>query len=119
MLVLARKAHETIRIGDHISISIVSIRGRVVRVGIEAPAEIRVARGELTQTHGDPTANDTSPSPPLAEDVSECRATPRLSAEAFMPPPRLSTQHINRVLSLRRRPKAAEPPVIQPVLAWL
>jgi carbon storage regulator len=47
MLVLTRKAHQSIRIGDDIAIKILSIRGNVVRIGVEAPLEHKVLRGEF------------------------------------------------------------------------
>jgi carbon storage regulator CsrA len=47
MLVLTRKENEQILIGDDIKITLVKIRGKGVRVGIEAPREVRVVRGEL------------------------------------------------------------------------
>jgi carbon storage regulator CsrA len=47
MLVLTRKANEEILIGDDIKITLVRIRGNSVRIGIEAPREVRVVRGEL------------------------------------------------------------------------
>lgn len=47
MLVLTRKNNEQIRIGDNITISILKVRGNSVRVGIQAPRDVRVIRGEL------------------------------------------------------------------------
>lgn len=47
MLVLSRKKNESIRIGDDITIVIVEIRGDKVRMGIEAPKEVSVHRGEV------------------------------------------------------------------------
>ena len=47
MLVLSRKKDEKIRIGENIVITIVEVRGSIVRIGIEAPKEIKVLRGEL------------------------------------------------------------------------
>ena len=47
MLVLTRKKMETIRIGEDIVVTVVQTgRGRV-KLGIEAPAHVRVLRGEL------------------------------------------------------------------------
>lgn len=47
MLVLTRKEDETIHIGENIVITIVRIDGNKVRVGVEAPREDMVLRGEL------------------------------------------------------------------------
>ena len=47
MLVLSRKKHESIIIGDNITIVVVEIRGDKVRLGIEAPKEITVHRNEV------------------------------------------------------------------------
>ncbi len=47
MLVLSRKKDQTIQIGNGIVIHICQVRGSTVRIGIEAPPDIRVLRGEL------------------------------------------------------------------------
>ncbi|MCL2845164.1 MAG: carbon storage regulator CsrA [Chitinivibrionia bacterium] len=47
MLVLTRKEGESIRIGDNISIKIVSIDGNNCKVGVEAPRNISVNREEV------------------------------------------------------------------------
>lgn len=47
MLVLTRKTDETIKIGDDVEITVIRVRGNSVRIGIKAPKEIRVTRGEL------------------------------------------------------------------------
>jgi carbon storage regulator len=49
MLVLTRKVGETIAIDDHIKITIVQIKGKQVRVGIEAPKETKIHREEIYQ----------------------------------------------------------------------
>jgi carbon storage regulator CsrA len=48
MLVLTRKQQEKIRIGDQITITILRTKGKAVRLGIEAPADVPVIRGELS-----------------------------------------------------------------------
>ena len=47
MLVLGRKKGETIIIGDNIEISIVDILGDQVRLGINAPREVKIFRKEI------------------------------------------------------------------------
>ena len=47
MLVLSRHRDERIKIGDDIEICICDIRGDKVRIGIEAPRDVRVIRTEL------------------------------------------------------------------------
>lgn len=60
MLVLTRKANEKIRIGDNITITILRTKGKTVRVGIEAPHEVAVLRGELSfeQPEDEPAAQE-------------------------------------------------------------
>ena len=47
MLVLSRKQNERIRVGDSVVVTIVRVSGDKVRIGIEAPANVRVLRDEL------------------------------------------------------------------------
>ncbi len=47
MLILTRKKGETIRISDHISISVADVRAGRVRLAIDAPRGVRVLRQEL------------------------------------------------------------------------
>jgi carbon storage regulator len=47
MLVLTRKLGESIAIDDHIKIVVVQIKGKQVRLGVEAPQETRVHREEI------------------------------------------------------------------------
>ncbi|GBE28868.1 hypothetical protein BMS3Bbin03_02821 [bacterium BMS3Bbin03] len=47
MLVLTRKSGESLIIGDDIEIVIIEARGSQVKIGINAPSEIKVYRKEL------------------------------------------------------------------------
>lgn len=47
MLVLSRRRDERIMIGDDIIVTVVDIHGDKVRIGIEAPRDIRVHREEI------------------------------------------------------------------------
>lgn len=47
MLVLSRKVGEQIRIGADICVTVVSVKGGRVTLGVEAPREIPVNRSEL------------------------------------------------------------------------
>lgn len=51
MLILSRKCNETIRINDNIVIRINKLGGNRVVIGIEAPRDIKVVRGELSDPH--------------------------------------------------------------------
>jgi len=47
MLVLSRKPSESVTIGDEVKITVLSISGKQVRIGIEAPNDIAVHREEI------------------------------------------------------------------------
>ena len=47
MLGLTRKAGESIVIGSQVRITVLEMQGRQIRLGIEAPSEIPVHRGEV------------------------------------------------------------------------
>lgn len=47
MLVLTRKLGETIAIDDHIKVVVVQIKGKQVRLGIQAPKETKIHREEV------------------------------------------------------------------------
>lgn len=47
MLVLTRKAGQTIRIGDDMELVVVEVRGDQVRLGIRAPRNVSIVRGEI------------------------------------------------------------------------
>ncbi len=47
MLVLTRKSNQSIMIGDDIEVSVLSVMGDKVRIGIRAPQDIPVFRTEI------------------------------------------------------------------------
>lgn len=50
MLVLERKVGESINVGGVVKITITRIQGGQVRIGFEAPKEIKIVRTELIET---------------------------------------------------------------------
>jgi carbon storage regulator CsrA len=52
MLVLSRRSDTAIHIGRHIKVTVLSIRNRQVKLGIDAPGSVRIWRDELCR--GDP-----------------------------------------------------------------
>ena len=49
MLVLSRKQTQELRVGDDITITVLEVKGHVVRLGIQAPRNVRILRGELME----------------------------------------------------------------------
>ena len=56
MLILSRRTDESIVIGDEVTITILSVKGKQVRIGITAPPDVSVHREEIYQRiqAGDP-----------------------------------------------------------------
>ncbi|MDR1238655.1 MAG: carbon storage regulator CsrA [Treponema sp.] len=47
MLILSRKVNEKIMIGDNVSVSVIEVRGDQVRLGVDAPRDVKVFRQEV------------------------------------------------------------------------
>ncbi|KAA5545140.1 carbon storage regulator [Roseiconus nitratireducens] len=60
MLVLSRKAGEKLVIGDDVVLTINRISGNRVAIGIEAPRDVRIVRGELVRSQIAPTSGTPS-----------------------------------------------------------
>jgi len=56
MLVLSRKVNQQIQIGPEIVVTVISVAGSQVRLGIEAPQHVRVYRREVLQPPAPPAA---------------------------------------------------------------
>ena len=47
MLILSRKTDQQIKIGDDITITIIDIHGDQVKIGVDAPRDVKVFRQEV------------------------------------------------------------------------
>jgi carbon storage regulator len=69
MLVLSRKPEEKILIADHIAITVLSVHGNRVRLGIDAPPNCRVLRSELDHRFDEQPFEDMVPDQKQLEPV--------------------------------------------------
>ena len=73
MLVLTRKSNQSIMIGDDIEITVLSVMGEKVRIGIQAPRDVPVFRdevyAEIQRERGGPTAARERGGPTAAQNV--------------------------------------------------
>jgi carbon storage regulator len=79
MLVLTRKSNQSIMIGDEIEVSVLSVMGEKVRIGIQAPQSIPVFRKEIyLEIHREAAAaaadGDGQPAASVETALSERRA---------------------------------------------
>ena len=81
MLVLSRKEGERISIGDNITLIVSKVNGNRVTIGIEAPRDIKVVRGELQLSAK--TEIEVEAAPSLSD--SRPRATLRDFAASVLP----------------------------------
>ena len=49
MLILSRKTNEKICIGENITLTIIEVRGDQVKIGVDAPKDVKVFRHEVFQ----------------------------------------------------------------------
>ncbi len=63
MLVLSRKKNESIVINGNIRIEVLQIKGKQIRLGITAPASMKVLRGELPARRHDSGSDKTKADP--------------------------------------------------------
>jgi len=117
MLALTRKIDQRIQIGSDICITILHVRGKQVRIGIEAPRQVKVVRAELSDDDGAGLAISLSE---LARPGGrqQCRREAgRGDAAGRSPPPRfaesgrarlqLGPTAVGRQTACRRAPHAA------------
>jgi carbon storage regulator len=72
MLVLTRKSNQSIMIGDEIEVSVLSVMGEKVRIGIQAPQKIPVFRKEIyLEIHRGAGTSASSQGGKVAEHAAE------------------------------------------------
>lgn len=71
MLVLSRRAGESVVVGDDVTITILEVRGDVVRVGISAPRSVAVHRAELLAELASSNQEAASPSDEAVASLAE------------------------------------------------
>lgn len=84
MLVLSRRPGEALRVGDDVEITVVEVKGDMVRLGIQAPRTVQVWRKELWEAivaenlkaaeEAAETAPEVIPAIPGAKGVSDLLA---------------------------------------------
>lgn len=89
MLVLTRKLQQQIKIGEQITVTILRVKGHTVRVGIEAPREVRVVRGELPRGSeaGEAETTIIETTFTVSDDEESEKDDPIGPADAVCPPP--------------------------------
>ncbi len=94
MLVLSRKQDQQIVIDDRITITVLKSRGNTVRIGIEAPGDVSIRRGELAEQpqlrqiveFRNKTANGSAKTQLRIAKVETDRSSPRLPDSPVQPP---------------------------------
>ena len=76
MLVLTRRAGESVMIGDNVIITVLEARGDVIRLGIEAPREVQVHREEVYRELQAANREAASPTEDEVEAVAKMMRPP-------------------------------------------
>ncbi len=62
MLVLSRKTDEGIMIGENVTIRVLGVKGNQVRIGVDAPRDVKVNRAEVIEAELEITLEDVKES---------------------------------------------------------
>ena len=76
MLVLTRRAGESVMIGDDVVITVLEARGDVIRLGIQAPRDVRVHREEIYRELQAANREAASPTDAVVEELSRTLRPP-------------------------------------------
>ncbi len=92
MLVLTRKLGENIRIGDSVKITVLEVRSGQVKLGIEAPPEVKVHREEIYARIQAENQKATAVRPPSGDTIpTRLGTSPMHSLPPPAPPAKKST----------------------------
>jgi carbon storage regulator len=80
MLVLTRRAGESVMIGDNVTITVLEARGDVIRLGIQAPRDVQVHREEVYRELQVVNREAASPTEDAVQAVSKMLQTPEDAA---------------------------------------
>jgi carbon storage regulator len=86
MLVLSRRVGESIVIGDEVTVTVLEVRGDVVRVGIRAPRSVTVHREELLREVEETNRASASPTEETVASLAQ-RLTPSAARGSAGPRP--------------------------------
>jgi carbon storage regulator len=75
MLVLSRRAGESVVLGEDITVTVLEVRGDVVRVGIDAPRSLKVHRAELLEQLEEENQRAASPSEDVVAKLAKALGT--------------------------------------------
>ncbi|MCE9526749.1 MAG: carbon storage regulator [Planctomycetales bacterium] len=117
MLVLTRKLQEKITIAGNITVTVLRVKGQTVRIGIEAPREIRVVRGELPmevaaeEASGDASGDASEESLTVPAAKSPLREISAESAATTASQPRATNRNNSRLPQRRKFDRYSQPPL--------
>lgn len=127
MLVLTRKREQSVQIGRHVTVTILRVKGGAVRIGIQAPPDVKILRGELPElpvsdelgeaaasAPAQPSGAGASPDPARARRASNPNPNPDAADDASAPADRPPGLTDPRRPALRRGPAAPGFPAAHP-----
>jgi carbon storage regulator len=79
MLVLTRRAGESVMIGDTVTITVLEARGDVIRLGIQAPRDVQVHREEVYRELQAANREAASPTEDAVQAVTRMLRSPEES----------------------------------------
>ena len=77
MLVLTRRAGESVMIGDDVTVTVLEARGDVIRLGIQAPRDVQVHREEVYRELQAVNREAASPTEDAVEAVARMLQSPQ------------------------------------------